>query len=119
MKTYTGYRDPQGKAHVFVIDHDHETIVLEPGFRYVQHSACGFAWGYAGAGPAQLAFAILLDHFEEPDRARVLYQSFMHAMIVDLPMDEQWEITSEDIAKIYNTSGAQLHIREARCRDIT
>jgi Family of unknown function (DUF6166) len=33
------------------------------------HSPTGFEWGYAGSGPAQLALAILADHFGVPELA--------------------------------------------------
>ena len=33
------------------------------------HSPAGFAWGYAGSGPAQLALAILLDATGSPTLA--------------------------------------------------
>src|SRR5262245_55620958 len=33
------------------------------------HSPDGFAWGYGGSGPAQLALAILLDALDDTPRA--------------------------------------------------
>jgi hypothetical protein len=119
MKKYIGSRDSNGDADVFVIDEHHEAKPLDLGLKYVQHSPTGFAWGYLGSGPAQLAFAILLDYFGDPARAQSLYQQFKFAVIADLPMDEPWEITSDEISTIFNTIGARLHIREASCRDIT
>lgn len=120
MKKYIGTRDEKGDAHVFVIDEHHEAKrLLEPGLRHVCHSPTGFAWGYLGSGPAQLAFAILLDYFGDADRAKALYQSFKFAVIADLPMDQPWEITSDEISTLLETIGARLHIVEASCRDIT
>lgn len=55
---------PYGRATVRIIDHDGAAIAdpLMPhdSLRYVNHSPDGFAWGYGGSGPGQLAFAILL-----------------------------------------------------------
>lgn len=39
------------------------------------HSPTGFAWGYGGSGPAQLALAILL-RFTDADTATALHQQF-------------------------------------------
>lgn len=44
--------------------------------KLVNHSPDGFAWGYSGSGPAQLALAILL-HFTKNDKWSVAnYQEF-------------------------------------------
>ena len=41
----------------------------------VNHSPTGFAWGYSGSGPAQLALALLLKYTDE-NKASRLYQEF-------------------------------------------
>ena len=48
------------------------------------HSPDGFAWGYGGSGPAQLALAILLELFPA-DVAEAHYQDFKFAVIAGLP----------------------------------
>lgn len=93
------------------------------------HSPTGFEWGYSGSGPAQLALAILADHFdrhpsdidlvdtEEIDRnqgpatnrrgrrtkaegaALALHQKFKAGLIANLPRSEQWDLTSEDVTR--------------------
>jgi hypothetical protein len=60
MKTYLGTRTAQGV-----------TVLVETGkrkrpLRHIPfHSPDGFEWGYGGSGPADLALAILVDHFKE------------------------------------------------------
>lgn len=79
----------------------HEAHPLPAGLQYVNHSPTGFEWGYLGSGPAQLAFAILLDHFGDLDQARVFYQAFKFDVIGGLSQDH-WELTTEEVAEILN-----------------
>ena len=60
---------------------------LDPArsLQIVNHSPTGFAWGYAGSGPAQLALAILLELGINTDHARQLYQTFKVDFIAPLP----------------------------------
>lgn len=55
----------------------------------------GFEWSYEGAGPAQLALAILADHFGDPARALAEHEGFMRHVVANF--DNEWEMTSEDI----------------------
>jgi Family of unknown function (DUF6166) len=55
----------------------------------------GFEWSYEGAAPAQLALAILADHFENPQRALKLYEPFMKHIVANF--DNEWEMTSDDV----------------------
>ena len=71
---------------------------LEASLRVVNHSPTGFCWGYGGSGPAQLALAILLDHFNgDRDRALSLYQDFKSKVIAGLPMDSDFVLTDEQV----------------------
>jgi hypothetical protein len=49
------------------------------------HSPTGFAWGYAGSGPAQLALAILLEAGLSRDEAVALHHDFKREFIQGLP----------------------------------
>ena len=59
---------------------------LDPAksLQVVNHSPDGFAWGYGGSGPAQLALAILLEFMSE-DFARQNYQKFKNEFVAKLP----------------------------------
>ena len=74
MRVYRGTRDA-GEAEVEVRNEtpatgDAAAVVGSPWRKLagrnqvVNHSPDGFEWGYTGSGPAQLALAILCDHFE-------------------------------------------------------
>jgi hypothetical protein len=78
---------------------------LDPRNDLFNHSPNGFAWGYAGSGPAQLALALLADYYRRrgmPDRtadqlAVKHHQFFKSAVIVHLERDEPWALTLADI----------------------
>lgn len=61
-KTYHGKRIEEG-CEVYVTDEAGRSypLSLHQGIR--NHSPTGFNWGYQGSGAAQLALAILADHF--------------------------------------------------------
>ena len=48
------------------------------------HSPDGFAWGYGGSGPAQLALAVLLEIFTQ-QQALNFYEYFKNQIIAHLP----------------------------------
>lgn len=73
---------------------------------HVRHSPDGFAWGYGGSGPAELARCILFDHFsvteEIEDHLPVSYQDFKADVIARLPKDEPFEITEAQVEQYVN-----------------
>jgi Family of unknown function (DUF6166) len=94
MKTYRGGRSLEG-AVVTVAEGSHSRP-LDPRYDLKRLSATGFEWTYEGAGPAQLALALLADHLGEDARALALYEPFMRALVAEL--DNSWELSSADIA---------------------
>ena len=56
----------------------------EHSIKVINHSPDGFAWGYAGSGPAQLALAILLTCTTEEDAQR-LHQTFKEDYVLKFP----------------------------------
>ena len=111
MKKYTGERASTG-THVAVVLENHVAKSLPAGLQYASHSPTGFEWGYLGSGPAQLAFAILLDHFGDPAPARLYYQSFKFDVIAHLERD-RWELTTDQIAAAISTIAARLERESA------
>lgn len=102
MATYRGKRDVHdnggiGDTHVTV---DDKPLPLR--LEVYNHSPTGFEWGYGGSGPAQLALAILLDHFErkgfvgDGSRALDLHQDFKFHVVARW-RDAEWAITTEQI----------------------
>jgi hypothetical protein len=96
VKTYVGSRYA-GEAIVEV-----NGAPLDPRIGLRNHSPTGFEWGYAGSGPAQLALAILADHFGNASKALSLYQEFKFAVVARLPRNG-WTLTSEQIQKALET----------------
>lgn len=62
----------------------------------INHSPDGFAWGYGGSGPAQLALAILL-LFMSTGEAFRLYQKFKFDVIAGVDKDKNLYLSSSDI----------------------
>ena len=91
MKTYRGTRGIDGLV-VTVDDRP-----LDPQYDLKRISHCGFEWTFEGAAPAQLALAILVDHFGDGQKALALHEAYMREVIANL--DNDWEITSADIEK--------------------
>lgn len=75
-RVYLGQRGPSGETSVSVYD---RMIHRDPLYAdalplrldLANHSPSGFEWGYMGSGPAQLALALLADHYGIPDKADV------------------------------------------------
>ena len=70
---------------------------LNPRYDLRNHSPDGFSHGYSGSGPAQLSLALLADVLKDDDKAQQLYQDFKSAIIAQLPMDEGWTMTEQEI----------------------
>ena len=91
-RTYSGLRQPDGTTVVSV---DGQPLDLRGDFR--EQSATAFDWGYAGSGgPAQLALAILADHWADDYTARRHYERFLRGVIRNLPK-QGWSMTGEQI----------------------
>ena len=100
-KTYVG---TPGECHSIIVEIDGQpSYRLRPttSLKLRNHSPDGFNWGYGGSGPAQLALAILLDHFSDAqnprDAALWLYQRFKWAVIARLPLGQPFRITTAEI----------------------
>jgi hypothetical protein len=83
----TQVEDTVVEFRVLPDDHQWRRLPLSPSLRLRNHSPTGFAWGYAGSGPAQLALALLL---EATDRRFAVenYQAFKFDVLTRLAWDE-------------------------------
>jgi len=111
MNVYTGRRE-DGRCFVYA-----GTKPLDPRNRVRNHSPDGFEWGYGGSGPAQLALAILCQHFGVPlnvkepgiwasaepgfhdtplGKTLYAYQRFKALVVQHLPHDG-WVLTGEEV----------------------
>jgi Family of unknown function (DUF6166) len=93
VKIYSGGRSLDGA--VVTVAEDGKSRRLDPRLDLKLLSATGFEWTYEGAGPAQLALALLADHLGDDARALALYEPFMRAVVAEL--DNSWELTAADI----------------------
>jgi len=89
MKVYEGGRSLAGA----VVTVDGRPLPLRLDLKRL--SPAGFEWTYEGAGPAQLALAILADHFGDDQKALAHYEQFMRDVVAVL--DNAWRLTSADI----------------------
>jgi hypothetical protein len=89
MKIYEGGRSLDGA--IVTVD----GVKLPP--RHDLRILCktGFEWTYEGAGPAQLALALLANHLGDDRAALAQYERFMREVVAHL--DNAWRLTSADI----------------------
>lgn len=97
MKTYIGLRS-DGDTGVYV-EEDGQRYPLNPRLDIRNHSPSGFEWGYSGSGPAQLALAILADHYGPGVEKEINYQQFKDDVIALLPRDGNFILTTWDIER--------------------
>jgi hypothetical protein len=81
---------------VFVYEGDERKRRLPVYLDHVNHSPDGFAWGYGGSGPAQLAYAILFDLTGDRDKSQQFYQLYKWSVVARLPR-EPWTVTASSI----------------------
>ncbi len=75
---------------------------LDPRLDLMNHSPTGFAWGYGGSGPAQLALAVCADWLRSDGRAMAVYQRVKWSVFSQIPQDENWTLTSEAMNAIFD-----------------
>lgn len=114
MKLYIGQRHPcpgetttnTSSNATFYIFEDGKLSVLNPRRDIHDHSPTGMMWGYHGSGPAQLALAILADHFDfGVNRAKEFYQEFMGKVISRVKGD-YFVLSSQEIDAALRNIGA-------------
>lgn len=121
MRKYRGRRRGVGDVVVTVFDENGLPSALDPRLDIFNHSPCGFEFGYSGSGPAQLALAILADHFtycpvdmlrvplddsgpwrsqSHGDRAALgIHQAFKARAIAPLVGIDLFEMTSDTVSR--------------------
>ncbi len=92
------YRGNGGRGTVTVVPY---TGLVYPLPHLVKHSPDGFAWGYGGSGPSDLARSMLMHHLTESGwhkdwyTVNHYYMDFKWDIIAQLPDD--FELTSHEI----------------------
>tara|TARA_Y100000588_G_scaffold219068_1_gene232969 strand:+ start:3158 stop:3526 length:369 start_codon:yes stop_codon:yes gene_type:complete len=90
ISTYRGKRE--GNLCLVTVD----DIALDSRPDIVSVPLADFEWGYNGAGPARLSFAILAHYFKDDGKALEAYRTFCDSVISEFGEDE-WSITTEAI----------------------
>lgn len=96
MTTYRIIRSVNGVTLFRERRGEQREISPAASLRVHNHSPTGFEFGYGGSGSAQLALAILLDHFQSAIPAGELYQKFKWDYVAPRSENE-WTITSAQI----------------------
>lgn len=110
MKIYRGYPNRPALLSVTVQTDNGPELALNPRYDLRNHSPDGFAWGYGGSGPSQLALALLADVLANDAEALKLYQDFKWTTVALFPGDGAWELSE---ASIRNAIRASLTPKQA------
>ena len=83
----------------YVITKNGRKFDHEPSLKIRNHSPTGFAWGYGGSGPAQLALGLLLEETKDAKLAEHFYMDYKWDVVAGLPKAEgqTWQLTTTDI----------------------
>lgn len=105
-------------------------LLPQPSQALSNHSTSGFCWGYGGSGPAQLALAICLWLFEDPDLTLAIYQDFKWKYVsawnidsdfqcqLDMEALKAWALALGDKrAKPWNNLRKQTQLKEGALND--
>jgi len=94
--TIRGHHDPLTSRTTVTLDED--PLPLAPSLALWNHSPTGFAWGYLGSGPAQLALALLLAFGATPSEAVRLHQKLKTDLIAPLPAHQTFTLDGARVA---------------------
>ncbi|MBI2542997.1 MAG: hypothetical protein HYW24_02320 [Candidatus Aenigmarchaeota archaeon] len=76
---------------------DGKRLPLQESLMFVNISPAGFSWGYGGAGPSQLAFAILA-RYTSHELAGAYYSDFKNDVIAKLPKSD-FELPVDEVRR--------------------
>jgi hypothetical protein len=112
MKTYVAHVDFRDESCVVMVEPPGEQPYPLPlRLDVANKSPTGFAWGYGGSGPAQLALAILCDCLGNEHRALKYMQDFKRKMIMHLDQDKGWSMTEIAVRSAVNEIRHERHQR--------
>jgi hypothetical protein len=89
---------------------DDEVYRLPPGREPgSEGNSVDFECGYLGRGPANLAFAVLMDHYEDSEKARAVADEFQRQYIESIPQFlTRWEFTTTELEAMVEPIERQL-----------
>jgi hypothetical protein len=112
-------RDARAKRYTGTLEHGDFVVrvngaPLVPRFDLYNHSPDGFAWGYQGSGPAQLALALCADVLADDARAVFIYHDLMRAYVSTLPGSRSWFVWGDDLLDVIEAWEGVRHERVPR-----
>jgi hypothetical protein len=94
MKRYVGEPFDKGMGGQVIVISDEDSRYLLP--HHMLHSPDGFAWGYHGSGPSELARCLLWDVLgHAPEKP--LYHKFKSTFIAPLSRNAEWSLDESAI----------------------
>lgn len=105
---YRGVVSSGGMDWRAFIEDDEGSKPLPIRLDLANHSPDGFAWGYSGSGPAQLALALLADAVGDAVALK-LYQRFKSEVVASWPQNGAWTYSR---AKAREWAKSRLDIEE-------
>jgi hypothetical protein len=96
MEAENIYNGIYSDGHSWVVLKNGNELSPDRSLEFVNHSPSGFAWGYYGSGPSQLAFAILLEE-TDLNTAQEYYMQFKTEIIGKLQMTLPFKMKSNEI----------------------
>ena len=85
----------EGQSGTVMIDQ--KVLAPRRSLEVQNHSPSGFAWGYGGSGPAQLALALLLEAGASNREAIKYHQDFKRETVAVLHNQEMFAMTGEQV----------------------
>lgn len=92
MKTYRGRLVGMYDSLVEVVEDGRVTMLQH----HVHHSPDGYAWGYGGSGPSELAKDLLWDLQGKEPHPRI-YHAFKNDVVARWPKDGPWVLSEAQI----------------------
>lgn len=89
------YRGHIENGNCIVLTPDGEELPLRLDLG--NHSPTGFAWGYMGSGPTQLAKALLAHVGASKTEIQAFNFAFKQEVISGLPADDEWVLEKDSI----------------------
>jgi hypothetical protein len=105
MKIYRGVRTPESCA----VTVDGRPLDCPRGFP--GNAAGEFEWGYDGAGPMRLSYAILADHFGDEAQALTYHRAFLTDFVARIA-DDTWALSEDRIGDVLATVDVPMTLAE-------
>ena len=110
MRQYRGVATDAGCT--VTVEEGVHSRVLDPRSDLRNHSPTGFAWGYGGSGPAQLALARCADATGDDDRAQDVYQQVKFRVVATLPAGG-WVLSEREVLEAVHAAERERAAQQA------